>query len=103
VRLAETTGNRIFTDNLRRLVALTGLIIAQYDAKASSACPEHEHEDIVKAIEAGDTRRAEKLMLQHLEHVEQGIRPPEPTRNEVNFERIFGMESPPPRKRARSA
>lgn len=104
VRLAETTGNRIFTDNLRRLVALTGLIIAQYDASASSACPEHEHEDIVKAIEAGDTRRAEKLMLLHLEHVEQGIRPPEPTRHDVNFERIFGMEhTAAPKKRARSA
>jgi len=91
VRLAEATANRIFTDNIRRLVALTGLIIAQYDAHASSACPEHEHEDIVKAIEAGDARKAERLMLQHLRHVEQGIQPPEPGASEVNFERIFGL------------
>jgi DNA-binding GntR family transcriptional regulator len=104
VRLAETTGNRIFTENLRRLVALTGLIIAQYDASASSACPEHEHQEIVKAIEAGDAKRAERLMLQHLVHVEQGIRPPEPGRNEVSFERIFGMEhAAAPKKRTRSA
>lgn len=104
IRLAETTGNRIFTDNLRRLVALTGLIIAQYDAQASSACPEHEHEDIVKAIEAGDARRAERLMLQHLEHVEQGIQPPEPVSNEVNFERIFGVgDSAAPKMRQRRA
>jgi DNA-binding GntR family transcriptional regulator len=103
VRLAEATGNRIFSDNLRRLVALTGLVIAQYDATASSACPEHEHQGIVQAIEAGDAKRAERLMLQHLEHVERGIRPPEQKPNEVSFERIFGMSEAAPRKRTRSA
>jgi len=103
IRLAETTGNRIFSDNLRRLVALTGLIIAQYDAQASSACPEHEHEDIVKAIEAGDAKRAERLMLQHLEHVEHGIQPPEAISSEVNFERIFGVGDIPPAKKPRRA
>lgn len=94
IRLAEATGNRIFTENLRRLVALTGLIIAQYDAQASSACPEEEHEAIVKAIEAGDARRAERLMLEHLKHVEEGIRRPEAQPTEINFERIFGLDGP---------
>ncbi|HZN85850.1 MAG TPA: GntR family transcriptional regulator [Burkholderiales bacterium] len=104
VRLAEATGNRIFTENVRRLVALTGLIIAQYDAQASSACPENEHADIVKAIEAGDARRAERLMLQHLDHVESGIEAPAAGAGEVNFERIFGTVEPPaPKKRARRA
>lgn len=91
VRLAEATGNRLFSDNLRRLVALTGLVIAQYDAQGSSACPEHEHADIVQAIEAGDARRAERLMLTHLGHVERGIQPPEPTSGAIDFERIFGV------------
>jgi DNA-binding GntR family transcriptional regulator len=102
VRLAEATGNRIFTENLRRLVALTGLIIAQYDAQASSACPEHEHHDIVKAIEGGDVKLAERLMLQHLRHVEEGIQPPGTPSPEVNFERIFrtaGAEAAPKRRR----
>jgi len=102
VRLAETTGNRIFTDNLRRLVALTGLVIAQYDVHASSACPEHEHADIVKAIESGDARRAERLMLEHLKHVEEGIQSPGSASREVNFEKIFGLdEAATPQKRRR--
>lgn len=104
VRLAETTGNRLFSDSLRRLVALTGLVIAQYDAQASSACPDHEHTDIVQAIEAGDPKRAERLMLAHLGHVEQGIKPPEQPSNEINFERIFGVEgaaAPAAKARAR--
>lgn len=101
VRLAEATGNRIFRDDLRRLVALTSLIIAQYDAHGSSACPEHEHADIVKAIEAGDARRAEALMLEHLLHVEQGIRAPEPDTEQLDFEQIFGLSGEPPAKTRR--
>lgn len=91
VRLAEITENRLFSDNLRRLVALTSLAIAQYDALASSACPDHEHSDIVAAIEAGDARRAERLMLEHLEHVEQGIQPPAAATTEIEFEKIFQL------------
>ncbi len=104
VRLAETTGNRLFTENLRRLVALTGLVIAQYDANARSACPEHEHEEIVAAIEAGDAKRAERLMSQHLDHVEAGIQPPEPGAGGVDFGRIFGVDAPsaPAKRRAQS-
>ncbi len=89
LRLAEITENRLFTDNLRRLVALTSLAIAQYDALASSACPDHEHADIVTAIESGDVRRAERLMLDHLDHVEQGIQPPRVESGELDFEQIF--------------
>ncbi|HUN92601.1 MAG TPA: GntR family transcriptional regulator [Burkholderiaceae bacterium] len=91
VRLAGTTGNRLYSDSVRRLVALTGLVIAQYDAAASSACPEHEHGDIVVAIESGDAQRAEQLMLTHLRHVETGIRPPPAGAGRVDFERIFGL------------
>ena len=102
VRLAEITENRLFSDNLRRLVALTGLVIAQYDAQASSACPEHEHSDIVAAIEAGDGKKAECLMLAHLDHVQEGIQPPEETPREIDFEHIFGLGSAPaaPRRKA---
>jgi DNA-binding GntR family transcriptional regulator len=106
VRLAEATGNRLFSDNLRRLVALTGLVIAQYDTHGISACPDHEHRDIVRAIEGGDARRAERLMLRHLDHVQQGIRPSEPEAGEIDFERILGVggvQIPEPERRRRGA
>ncbi len=106
VRLAEITDNRLFSDSLRRLVALTSLAIAQYDALASSACPEHEHADIVAAIEAGDVRRAERLMLEHLDHVEQGIQPPAAGAGEIDFEAIFRVATPaaaPPKAGRRAA
>lgn len=96
VRLAEITENRWYSDNLRRLVALTGLAIAQYDSLASSACPDHEHADIVAAIESGDARRAERIMLEHLAHVEQGIQLPSSEADEMDFEQIFQLQQSAP-------
>lgn len=91
VLLAETTGNRIYAESIRRLVALTGLIIAQYSDDAHSACPEDEHAQIVRAMEAGDATTAERLMLQHLHHVQAGIAPPPEAPPEVDFRQIFGL------------
>ncbi len=103
VRLAEITENRLYADNLRRLVALTSLAIAQYDAHASSACPEHEHADIIAAIEAGDVRRAERLMLDHLDHVEQGIQPPAAEPAEIDFAQIFQVDPDLQARKTRAA
>ncbi|PUE12342.1 hypothetical protein B9Z33_02025 [Limnohabitans sp. T6-20] len=90
VRLAEATDNHIFADSVRRLVALTGLVIAQFDAD-QSACPENEHDEIVKAIEAGNATGAEKLLLHHLNHVEKAIQTPEPIEETLDFAVLLGM------------
>ncbi len=92
VVLAELTGNRLYTENLRRLVALTGLIIAQYSDNAHGACPEHEHADIVHAIETGNAKQAEALMIQHLNHVQAGIQPPSDKSTETDFRVILGVK-----------
>lgn len=90
-------------------MALTSLAIAQYDVHASSACPEHDHADIIAAIEAGDVRRAERLMLDHLDHVEQGLQPPAAEPAEIDFAQIFQVDpdlqarktrAPPRRRKA---
>ena len=92
VVLAEATGNRLYTENLRRLVALTGLIIAQYSDNAHGACPEDEHAEIVRAIETGNAKKAEKLMLDHLNHVQAGIQPATGKSTEVDFRSILGVD-----------
>lgn len=107
VRLAEMTENSMFSESLRRLSALTSLAIAQYDSHASSACPPSEHGDLVSAIEKGDIRRAERLMVEHLDHVEHGIQQPTEEPVELDFENIFrlsdGQSITPPRKRQKKA
>jgi DNA-binding GntR family transcriptional regulator len=91
VLLAESTGNRLYSENLRRLVALTGLIIAQYADDSNSSCPDDEHSQIVQAIENGDHQEAERLMLEHLTHVQSGIHP-STVSEEVDFAQIFGLQ-----------
>jgi DNA-binding GntR family transcriptional regulator len=94
LRLAEATGNRLFADNLRRLVALTGLIITQYGSQDSSVCTDHEHDDIVRAIEQGQPDEAARLMQAHLHHVEDGIKAMKDVDADTDFESIFGLKKP---------
>lgn len=97
LRLAEATGNRLFADNLRRLVALTGLIITQYGAADSSACAGHEHAGIVRAIQEGRGEDAAQQMQAHLRHVEDSIKTPQDPGGEIDFAQIFGLKGPAPR------
>lgn len=94
LRLAEATGNRLFADNLRRLIALTGLIITQYGSEDSSACAGHEHMGIVRAIQEGRGEEAARHMQEHLRHVENGIKTPHKSNGEIDFEQIFGLKGP---------
>ncbi len=101
LRLAEATGNQLFTDNLRRLISLTGLIITQYGSRGRTACADHEHEDIVRAIEEGQSERACQLMQEHLKHVESDIHAPAESSTKVDFAHIFGLGPKKPVVRAR--
>lgn len=71
--VAEMTGNAILEKLVREMVSLTCLIITLYDRPGAPACPEHEHRDLVDAIEQRDTARAESLMSEHLEHIEGSL------------------------------
>jgi DNA-binding GntR family transcriptional regulator len=76
--LAELTGNRILMRTLRDLCGQTCLVITLYDKPNTPACPYHEHEDVVNAIEACDGGRAADLMRHHLHHIEQTLALEEP-------------------------
>lgn len=72
--LAELTGNSLFYDITRRLVALSSLIIWLYDSPDAKACMDHEHHDIVECIRHGDVDGARKQLVLHLQHVEQSLK-----------------------------
>lgn len=76
--MAELTGNRILMRTLRELCAQTCLVITLYDKPNTPACPYHEHEDVIDAIEARDSGRAASLMRHHLQHIEATLALEEP-------------------------
>ncbi len=88
ILIAEQAGNSALARQMRELATLTCLIIVLYDAPTASTCLADEHSKIIEAIAHRDVSRAESLMLEHLQHIEQSLRL-EPASEEVDLEAIF--------------
>jgi DNA-binding GntR family transcriptional regulator len=73
ILLADLAGNALLAKTMRELASLTCLIIALYDKPSVPACLGEEHGELVDALVAGDGPRATKLMVQHLDHVEENL------------------------------
>jgi len=87
--IAELGQNPYLLKCIRELCSLTCLVIALYDAPGTPACPHHEHDAIVDALEQGDAERACMLMIEHLTHVENTLRLEMPGEEEIDFRAVF--------------
>ncbi|MGR4867537.1 GntR family transcriptional regulator [Variovorax sp. LARHSF232] len=85
---AELAGNTALTRSMRELSVLTCLMIFLYDAPTSTSCRADEHSQIIDAIAKRDAGRAEKLMLEHLDHIESSMKL-EVGEEPVDLEAIF--------------
>jgi DNA-binding GntR family transcriptional regulator len=86
--LADLAGNTSLARSMRELSTLTCLVIFLYDAPTATSCRADEHSQIIDAIAKRDAQRAEKLMLEHLDHIESSLRL-DSTTEEVDLEAIF--------------
>ncbi|MBL8381449.1 MAG: GntR family transcriptional regulator [Burkholderiales bacterium] len=71
--LAELAGNQLMLRMLRELETLTSLVIYLYESPNTPACRGDDHVEIAAAIARGDGARAARLMLAHLNEVEEGL------------------------------
>jgi DNA-binding GntR family transcriptional regulator len=71
--VAELAGNSALARSMRELCMLTCLTIFLYDAPTAQSCRNDEHQKIVEAVAKRDRVRAEKLMLDHLDHIEGSL------------------------------
>jgi DNA-binding GntR family transcriptional regulator len=85
---AELAGNSALARSMRELCMLTCLTIFLYDAPTSASCRDDEHRLIVDAVAKRDRARAEKLMLDHLDHIESSLKLDSQS-GEVDLEAIF--------------
>jgi DNA-binding GntR family transcriptional regulator len=86
--LAELAGNSALARTMRELCMLTCLTIFLYDAPTAQSCRDDEHQMIIDAVARRDRARAEKLMLDHLDHIERSLQLDNGT-GEVDLEAIF--------------
>jgi DNA-binding GntR family transcriptional regulator len=73
VRMAELTGNEVLAQILRDLVSRSSLISLMYQREGAARHSLDEHAEIVKALAARDEKKAVKLMIDHLLHVEESL------------------------------
>jgi len=73
VLIAAMAGNAVVAELLRELVSRTSLITLLYQTPSASVCSADEHVELVKCFERRDAKRAVAVMLEHLDHVEQGL------------------------------
>lgn len=88
--VAELAGNTALARSMRELCVLTCLTIFLYDAPTAQSCRHDEHSLIIDALAKKDGARAEKLMIEHLNHIEGSLQL-EAQDGEVELATIFGM------------
>jgi DNA-binding GntR family transcriptional regulator len=88
VLLAELAGNSELARSVRELSTLSCLVIFLYNLPTQTNCRHDDHEDILRAVADGDAKRAEQLMLVHLNHIEENLHL-EPEQEDVDLADVF--------------
>jgi DNA-binding GntR family transcriptional regulator len=89
VMLAQVSGNRFIERTMRGLQMLTCLTILLYNAPTAQACLHDEHARLIDAVEAGNVKLAQKIMDEHLEHIEATLRLHGPEEENDDLEAIL--------------
>lgn len=66
VEIAKIAGQQTITGFIETLIARSSLVVALYWRRESAICGHHDHESLVRAIEAHRSEEAEALMRSHL-------------------------------------
>jgi DNA-binding GntR family transcriptional regulator len=73
VRMAELMGNEVLAQLLEDLISRCALITLMYQSSDAAVHSYEEHAGIVRALAARDPALAERLMTEHLQHVEENL------------------------------
>ncbi len=73
-QLAKAAANQVLEEYLGDIIRRTPLVmLAHAGSEQENSCLNQEHQDIVSAIEAGNAKRAKKLMMHHLKLIESQV------------------------------
>jgi DNA-binding GntR family transcriptional regulator len=72
-KLAQSTGNKFIARMMRELVTRTSLIVGLFGSSKNASCPDDEHTNILDAIQSQNPDLAERLLVSHLEHIQNGL------------------------------
>ena len=78
VLMAELLGNHVLADVLQDLLARCAIATLMYQSSHAAHDSSAEHAALVECFAAGNVTRAVKLMREHLDHVEAGLKLDQP-------------------------
>ena len=73
VRIAEMGGNKVLTEILADLVTRSSLITLLLQSTQAASCSSDEHRALIAAIRARKAPLVQKLLREHLDHVERDL------------------------------
>jgi DNA-binding GntR family transcriptional regulator len=73
VVMADLMGNQVLAQLLDNLISRCALITLMYQSTSAAEHSSDEHAAIIQALADRDEARAVQLMVEHLQHVEQGL------------------------------
>lgn len=89
ILMAKSLGNSALSRTMRRLAAMTCLVISRYGRVTEDSCRRDEHSAIVEAVTGGNGDLGTQLALEHLKHIEDSLEF-DALSGDVNFEKLFG-------------
>ena len=78
VRMAELLGNEVLAQVLRELLARCAVATLMYQSSHAAHDSAAEHAELVECFAQGNVTQAVKLMREHLDHVEAGLKLDQP-------------------------
>ncbi|MCG6659165.1 GntR family transcriptional regulator [Halomonas campisalis] len=89
-RLAELSGNATLAAFVGRLCSRSSLILAVYGNPGNLGCESHDHDDLIRYLEAGDGEGAKAFMSHHLKEIEASLSIVEEEAEAPDLHSIFG-------------
>jgi DNA-binding GntR family transcriptional regulator len=83
--LAEICGNSLMHDIFQNLMVRSTLIVSLYQRNDIPSCASDEHQQIVDALEQGDTKTAAAAMEAHLQELEDQLELDDHKQPEINL------------------
>lgn len=100
VRIAEMVGNKVLTDILADLVTRSSLITLLLQSTQAASCSSDEHGALIAAIRARKAPLVQKLLREHIDHVERDLADIDSRRNEFDLADALRPATPERRTKA---
>ena len=98
IALGKCGANYILQEFLESLVSQSYLILATYQVRDGSSCPQTDHADILARVVAKDAKGASEILARHFDHIEADLDLIDADESVVDLSEILRSKGPRPQR-----